>query len=107
MTEKELRLESTPLQKILGFEIAEEIYDMLPITAQLIIDLKIEGWTEQEIAKALDIAQSTVNDTFKKSRYILLKSKLHTILEVRQYYKETHPQVMDLEEVHSQAKDED
>lgn len=94
MNSKQLKLEATPLQKILGFEVAEEIYDLLPINAQLIIDLKIEGWTEQEIAVALSIAQSTVNDTFKKARHTLLKSRMHMILEMRQHYKETHPIVM-------------
>lgn len=95
MNKKLTRLEATPLQKIVGFEVAEEIYDLLPLNAQLIIDLKIEGWTEQEIAIALNCAQSTVNDTFKKARHTLLRSKLHMILEMRQHYRETHPQVLD------------
>lgn len=91
---KEIKLEATPLQKLLGFEVAEEIYDMLPLTAQYIIDLKIENVPEQDIALALGCAQSTVNDTFHKARHALIKSKLYLTLEARQYYRETHPIVM-------------
>jgi DNA-directed RNA polymerase specialized sigma24 family protein len=90
-----MKLEQTPLQKILGFELAEEIYDLLPLRAQVIIDLKIEGYTEQEIAQALDVAQSTISDTLKKARHVLVKSKLHLILESRQHYKDINPLVLD------------
>lgn len=89
------RLEMTPLQRIVGVDIAEELYDQLPLLAQYIIDLKIEGYKEQDIAKALGIAQSTVNDQFKRARYTLVKSKLHLILEMKQHYRETTPIVMD------------
>ena len=92
---KRLRLEPTPLQKVLGFEVAEEIYDMLPLRAQLIIDLKIEGYTTREIAQALDIGQMTVQDTFIKARHSLLRSKMHLILESRVHYRETHEQVLE------------
>lgn len=92
---KVLVLEPTPLQRVVGFEVAEETYDLLPLFAQLILDCKIEGYTEQDIAAALGLAQSTVNDTFKRARYALLKSKLRLILESRLYYRENHPIVMD------------
>ena len=82
-------LPKTPLQKVVGFEVAEELYDMLPLFAQYILDMKIEGYSEPEIALALGIAQSTVSETFKKARYVLLKSKLHLILESRAMYRET------------------
>lgn len=92
---QELKLVPTPLQKILGFEVAEEIYDLLPIKAQLILDLKIEGYSTRQIAAALGMRQTTVQDTFMKSRHILLRSKLHLILESRQFYRETHATVME------------
>jgi DNA-directed RNA polymerase specialized sigma24 family protein len=89
-----LKLESTPLQKVLGFDVAEEIYDLLPLRAQIIIDCKIEGYTEQEIAEVLGVAQSTVSDTLKKARHTLVRSKLRLILESRQHYKESNPIVL-------------
>ena len=93
MSLKKIDLEATPLQRVVGFEVSEEVYDMLPLLAQLILDCKIAGFTEQDTALALGVAQSTVNDTFKKARWVLLKSKLHLILETRQDYRERTPLV--------------
>ena len=92
---KEVKLANTPLQRILGFEVAEEIYDLLPLHAQVILDLKIEGYHEQDIGEAMGISQQYVSKIFRQSRAALLKSKLHLILEARQHYRETNPIVMD------------
>lgn len=100
---KKNQLEMTPLQRIVGFDVAEEIYDNLPIFAQYILDLKIEGWTEQDIALALGCAQSTVNDTFRRARHYLLTSKLKLILETRVHYRETHYTAVDVD-VHGESK---
>jgi len=94
----EIKLEKTPLQRVFGFEVAEETYDMLPITAQCIIDLLIEGYTQQDIADVLGIGQSTVNDTIRRIRYTLLKSKMHLILEARIHYRESTPLVPEEQE---------
>jgi DNA-directed RNA polymerase specialized sigma24 family protein len=88
-------LQPTPLQRVVGFEVSEEIYDQLPLFAQCILDLKIEGYSEPQIASALGIAQSNVHMIFKQARHQLLKSKLHVILEARQVYRENTPIVMD------------
>lgn len=85
----------TPLQRTVGFDVAEELYDMLPIKAQLILDLKIEGYNDGEIAMALEIPRTTVIYIFRKARYSLLSSKLKLILDTRLYYKETHISVME------------
>lgn len=85
---RQTNLPRTPLQKIVGFNISEEIYDQLPLVSQTIIDLKIEGYTYHEIADVLDLPYTTVYDMFMRSRYHLAKLKL--VLETRQYYKETH-----------------
>lgn len=92
---RELKLKPTPLQQVLGFDVAEEIYDMLPIKAQLILDLRIEGYREMDIARALDMPQATVNDIFMRTRHALLNSKMHMILENRVYYRETHQTVQE------------
>lgn len=85
----------TPLQRIVGFEVAEELYDRLELYEQLILDLRIEGWVETDIAKALNISQSWVNILMHRARYKLADSKLRTILEDRQSYKEQHYLVME------------
>jgi DNA-directed RNA polymerase specialized sigma24 family protein len=87
---RETELDRTPLQRIVGFRIAEETYDQLPFTAQIILDLKIEGYTTQEIADVLDMPYTTVYDTFIRARHSLAKSKFKFILETRAYYRDTH-----------------
>jgi len=84
------KLEMTPLQKVVGFEVAEETYDQLPFMAQLILDLKIVGWKDSDIARCLNMPRTTVVDTFTRTRYALANSKLKMILETRVYYRETH-----------------
>jgi predicted DNA-binding protein YlxM (UPF0122 family) len=86
---RKTNLPPTPLQKILGFDVAEEIYDQLPLICQIVLDLRIDGYTMQEIADMLGMPRITVYDQFVKSRYFLAKLKM--TLEVRQFYKETHP----------------
>lgn len=88
-------LPMTPLQKVVGFEVAEEVYDGLPLTAQLILDMKIEGWNDSDIARTLDMPRVTMIDTFRRARYYLANSKLKLILDTRIYYKETHTSVID------------
>lgn len=85
------KLPLTPLQKVVGFDVAEEIYDSLPFTSQIILDLKMEECTTQEIADVLGLPYTTVYDTFVRARHYLAQSKLRTILETRLYYKENHP----------------
>lgn len=89
------RILKTPLQRIVGFDVAEEIYDQLEFNEQIILDLKMEGWVETDIAEALGFGQPWVNILFHRARYKLANSKLRQILELRAYYKETHTQVLD------------
>ena len=89
------KLPKTPLQRLVGFEVAEETYDMLPFTAQIILDLKIEGWNDSDIARALGIPRVTCIDTFRRARYFLANSNIKRILETRVFYRETHSSVID------------
>lgn len=84
---------STPLQQILGFEAAEETYDLLDFREQLIVDLRIAGWSQHEIGEVLGLSQGWVSIIFKRIRFKLAESNLRQTLEIRQYYKETIPQV--------------
>ncbi len=83
----------TPLQKLLGFEAAEETYDLLDFREQLIVDLRIEGWTHEDIGHALGLSQGWVSIIFKRIRFKLAESNLRRTLEIRQHYKETHSSV--------------
>lgn len=85
----------TPLQKVLGFEAAEETYDLLDLREQLIIDLKIAGWSQDEIGNALGLSQGWVSIIFRRIRFKLADSNLRKTLEIRAYYKETHTTVLE------------
>jgi len=89
------KLPKTPLQRLVGFEVAEETYDMLPFTAQIILDLKIEGWNDSDIARALNIPRVTCIDIFRRARYFLADSNMKKVLESRVYYREAHSSVLD------------
>lgn len=82
---------STPLQTILGFDAAEEVYDTLDLREQLIIDLKIAGWSQHEIGECLGLSQGWVSILFRRARYTLANSKLIQTIEVRQHFKEISP----------------
>lgn len=88
------RLPRTPLQQVLGFDVAEEIYDLLPMTSQIIIDLKIMGYTNHDIAECLGLPYTTVYDEFKRAQITLATSKLKQILDNRLHYRENHPIVL-------------
>lgn len=80
----------TPLQSVLGFEAAEKTYDLLDLREQLIVDLRIAGWSQHEIGEALGLSQGWVSIIFKRIRFKLAESNLRQTLEIRAHYKETH-----------------
>jgi DNA-binding NarL/FixJ family response regulator len=86
---------NTPLQRVLGFEAAEDTYDLLDFREQLIIDLRIEGWSQHEIGAALGLSQGWVSIIFRRIRFKLADSNLRRTLDTRQFYRETHYQVME------------
>jgi len=83
----------TPLQRVLGFEVAEEIYDTLDMREQLIIDLKIAGWSQHDIGEALGLSQGWVSILFRRTRYNLANSKLLQSIEIRQHMREHTPSI--------------
>lgn len=89
------KLPMTPLQRVVGFDVAEETYDLLPLTAQIILDLKIEGYNDSDIARVLGIPRVTAIDMFRRARSLLAESKMKMVLESRVYYRETHYSVVD------------
>ena len=81
----------TPLERVVGFPIAEELYDLLELTEQTLLDLKIMEVPEHDIAKVLGVSQTTVNTMSHRIRIKLADSKLRLILEARQHYRESNP----------------
>ena len=80
--------EPTPLEKILGFDVSEEIYDMLDFDEQLMIDLLIVGWSQANIALLLGTKQPNINKSVRRIRFKLGDSKLRQHLEIRQEMRE-------------------
>jgi len=72
-----------PLEQAVGFKVAEETYDLLPLKHQLVLDLIIAGWNQSQIARCLGVSQSTISLTHKRIRYTLANSKLRLMLESR------------------------
>lgn len=100
---KTTSLQPTPLQNLLGFDVAEEVYDQLPFLVQIILDLKIEGWNDSDIARGLGMPRVTVIDTFRRARHTLIKSKLKLVLDTRVYYRETHSSIVEGKEDYNSA----
>lgn len=81
---------STPLQRILGMTAAEQDYDKLDFREQLIIDLMICGYTQEEIGNVLNLSQGWVSIIFRRIRFKMADSQLRQTLEIRQHMRETH-----------------
>lgn len=63
------RRDPTPLQELFGFQVAEQIYDSLDFRDQIIVDLKLAGWSQEDIGELLGLTQGWVSIIFKGIRY--------------------------------------
>ena len=93
MTKIQIKDGVTPLQEILGVEPSEEVYDLLDIRDQIILDLVIAGWTQQDIAEVLCLSQSYIAILLKQIRYKLVDSTLQEIIDIRQQFREENANV--------------
>ena len=80
--------EITPLEKAVGFSVAEETYDLLTFREQLIVDLLCAGYTHAEIGAVFDVSQPSISSSVRRLRFKLADGKLQMILEARQMLKE-------------------
>ena len=87
----------TPLERIVGFPISEELYDLLELDEQVLLDLKIMEIPEHDIARVMGVSQTTVNTLSHRIRFKLADSKLRLILETRQHYREITPIVCEID----------
>ncbi len=80
--------EITPLEKAVGFLVAEETYDLLTFREQLIVDLLCAGYTHAQIGEVFDVSQPSVSSSVRRLRFKLADRKLQLILETRLALKE-------------------
>lgn len=80
--------EITPLEKAVGFDVAEETYDLLTFREQLIVDLLCAGYTHAQIGHVFDVSQPSVSSSIRRLRFKLADGKLQMILEARMAFKE-------------------
>lgn len=78
----------TPLEAAVGFDVAEETYDLLTLREQLIVDLLCAGWTHAEIGTVFSVSQPSISSSVRRLRFKLADGKLQLILEARQQYRD-------------------
>lgn len=84
----EMFAEITPLEKAVGFNVAEETYDLLSFREQLILDLLCAGFTHAEIGNVFDVSQPSISSSVRRLRFKLADGKLQMVLQARQLYRE-------------------
>lgn len=80
--------EITPLEQVVGFQVAEATYDLLTIREQIIVDLLCAGYTHADIGKVFGVSQPSISSSVRRLRFKLADSKLQLVLEARQAFKE-------------------
>lgn len=84
----EMFAEITPLEKVVGFNVAEETYDLLSFREQLILDMLCAGFTHAEIGNVFDVSQPSISSSVRRLRFKLADSKLKMVLDARALYRE-------------------
>ena len=78
----------TPLEAAVGFNVAEETYDLLTFREQLIVDLLCAGWTHAEIGTVFSVSQPSISSSVRRLRFKLADGKLKLVLDARLALKE-------------------
>lgn len=89
----------TPLERTVGFYVAEKTYDRLTFIEQIVVDLKIEGFDNQDIGGLLGIKPAAIKRILDLIRVKLAKSELTYQIELKQYYREQSQTVLDENEL--------
>lgn len=85
----------TPLEKVVGFHVSEQTYDRLALTEQVVVDLKIEGFPNTEIAALLGCRPTDINRILRMIQHKLAKSELRFHLDVKTYMQSQKEIVLD------------
>ena len=78
----------SPLERIIGFQFSEDIYDHLDITDQVLLDLLIEGWQQNDIADLFCVHKSWITKRLQRIRPYLADTELRRILQLRSEMKD-------------------
>lgn len=78
----------TPLERAVGFKVAEATYDLLSFREQLIVDLLCAEYTHAEIGFVFGVSQPSISSSVRRLRYKLAHGKLQNLLEARAAFKE-------------------
>ena len=84
----EMRTNRTPLERVVGFETAEETYDLLGFREQLIVDLLIIGWNQAQIADLFGVKAPSISSSVRRIRVKLADSQLRMIMESRVHFRD-------------------
>lgn len=79
----------TALQELVGFTVAEEMYDQLTAREQIILDMLVMGYTHTEIGLVFDLKQNTLSTITRVIRTKLAAAKLFND-EVNELYGGNH-----------------
>lgn len=85
----------TPLERAVGFYVSEQVYDLLTFSEQVMVDMRIEGFNDLDIATIFGIRLGDVQRVFQLIRTKLAGSALTFHIEMKQYYREQTTKVMD------------
>lgn len=78
----------SPLERVAGFDVAEETYDALTFREQIVIDLLICGFTQSDIAKVFGVSQPSISSSVRRIRVKLATGKLKLVLDARMEFKQ-------------------
>lgn len=85
----------TPLEKVVGFSVSEKTYDKLSLSEQIVLDLKIEGITNRDIAMLLGVRPDDIVRMLTIIRTKLVNSELQFHLEIKTHYQKQKEIVLD------------
>lgn len=77
----------TPLEAAVGFDVAEDAYDLLNFREQLIVDLLCAGYTHAQIGRVFNVSQPSISSSVRRIRFKLAESKLRLVLDLRVHYR--------------------
>lgn len=73
----------TPLERLIGFQFAEDIYDHLDLPDQIMLDLILEGWQQNDIAELFNVNKSWITKRLQRIRPYIAGTELTRILQLR------------------------
>lgn len=96
----------TPMEQVLGIAGAEDVYGVLNLREQVVVDLLIAGWNQTEIGEVFQRSQWTINQEVRRIRFKLANTKLRLIAESRMLQQdERRPQAKRISEYVSEEQE--